>query len=122
MTTTGLFKFILFAAWAGQAASAQPPRETYSAAITEDQLESFAAAVVELSAIERRYAPRLEQAAGAERGQLHERASRRMISAIQQSGISVGTFNRIVAEAEHDQEMSKLVTQMVRQEVARSLH
>ena len=122
MVSFGLLKFILLTAWAGQATTAQPPRETYAAAISEDQLHSFAAAVVELSAIERRYGPRLEQAVSPEREQLHERANRQMVSAIQQSGISIGTFNRIVAEAEHDPEMARLVGQMVRREVARGLN
>ena len=46
---------------------------------------------------------------------LRERASNRMISAVRETGISVGTFNRIVAQTRHDESMARRVEMLVRQ-------
>ena len=100
---------------AAPVASAAPPRENYAAAITLDQLRSFAAAIAKLSEIEQSYRPRLAEAAGAEREMLRDRASNRMISAVRETGISVGTFNRIVAQTRHDESMARRVEMLVRQ-------
>ena len=122
MPTRIILTFLMMALWAGHAAHAGSPRENRSSTITDDQLQSFAAAVMELSAIERRYAPRLQAALGTELDQLHERAGERMISAIQDSGISVSTFNRIVAQADRDEEMADRIDLYVRRQVTGRLH
>ena len=95
-------------------ARALAARERSTTAISGDQVRRFAAAALALTEVEKRYSERLETSGPVDRSALEERIAVRMSDAVAKAGLSIGTFNRIVAQARHDHLLARRISQLVR--------
>lgn len=84
---------------------------------SEDQLEAYAAAVVEVDEIFSDYRPRIQNAESAdEASALREEARSQAIQAVKNEGITVSEYTEINQAARADTELKKKVQDLIRQE------
>lgn len=77
---------------------------------SEQQLEAFAAAAVELDELRREWNPKLEAADnGDQAAEIQRRANMEMAQAVQESGITVDTYNRVAMALQSDEELGAKV-------------
>lgn len=76
----------------------QPPAQ--QAEFSQDQLESFASAVLEVQEIRSKWQAQLQGAENAEKAQeLQAQAGAEMVSAVEEKGLTVETYNAIATAA-----------------------
>lgn len=80
------------------------------AGFSEDQLEAFAVASLEVQAVNEKWMTRIAEAESAEKGQeLREQAIEEMTGAVRNEGLTVEEYNRIYDAAENDPEIAAIV-------------
>lgn len=94
------------------AAAAQPQQ---AVAVSEEQLRSFANAWLDLSRIDRQFAPRMEGASAEQKQALQEEAQATMVAAVERHDLDAPTFNMIAAAAEQDPEMARKIGEYARE-------
>ena len=80
--------------------------DVQGAAYSQEQLESYAAAVMKVQEIDRAWQPKIQQAANEEEAEaMTTEATNEMIGEIQAQGLSVQQYNAITQAAEQDQQL-----------------
>ncbi|MFN3389698.1 MAG: DUF4168 domain-containing protein [Allosphingosinicella sp.] len=96
-------------------ASAPAAQPQQAAAVSDEQLRSFANAWLELSRIDQQFAPRMEGANAEQKQALEAEAQARMAAAVERHDLDAPTFNRIAAAAEQDPEMARKIGEYARE-------
>jgi len=107
--TTALFAAAFAFSTAGmaqqQGAQQQPPQDVD---VSESQLESFAEARTAITEIQQDYSQRLQNANDPEKANaLQQEANEEMISAVQETGLDVESFNTIAMAIQNDPELQQ---------------
>src|SRR3546814_635101 len=85
--------------------SGRPQAGSQGAAYSQEQLESYAAAVMKVQEIDRAWQPKIQQAEDQQQAdQMATEATDEMIGQIEAQGLSVEEYNAITQAAEQDQE------------------
>lgn len=94
---------------AGEPAGVQLAQASYS----EEKLQSFASAAVQIQQIREEYTAEIQQAESEEqRQQLAEEANTEMVGAVESApGISVEEYNEIIEASAEDQELSQRINE-----------
>jgi hypothetical protein len=96
----------------GQAQAEAPAPQDFS----DEQLQAFADAMVDVQQIVREAQPKIEAAKGEQAKQdLRRTAGEDMVEAVQDSGLSVDTYNAIARTARDNPELARRITDMVEQ-------
>ncbi|MDP1873284.1 DUF4168 domain-containing protein [Phenylobacterium sp.] len=86
--------------------AAAPPAAEANAAISDDQVNSFALAMNEISTLNQKYAPQIQGATDdTARTDLQRQAATEMAAAVEKSGISAEQYNQIAQAAQGDAEL-----------------
>ncbi len=94
--------------------AATPPAAA-AAAITDQELKSFAVAALEVKKINDSYRPRYQSAdTPAAKQQVQKEATDKMSAAVAQKGLSVDKYNQIVRVAQADPEVAKQIDDYAR--------
>ena len=114
LITAALLSVGLMSATAhAQDASAPAEAAAQAQNFTDEDLQKFADASQDISAISQDYTQRLQEAEGQEAQQdVRVEANQKMVEAVQQSGLEVDTFNSIGQAIQQDPEMMKRVQEM----------
>lgn len=114
-TTVVAFGLAGAPAYAQQPAAPTPQTSaTPSAAYTDAQLEKFIAASRKVAVISQEYTPRIESTSDQqEREQIFREADEKMVTVVQDEGLSVNEFNGINQALQQDPELEQRVTRML---------
>lgn len=86
---------------------------TFADDIDEQQLEAFVVARAEVQEIQQEYTQRLQATEGNEQAaELQAEAQEKMVSAVENEGLSVQEFNQIADAAQNDPEVREKVQEM----------
>ncbi|HMP61635.1 MAG TPA: DUF4168 domain-containing protein [Phenylobacterium sp.] len=102
---------------AAQAQQAAPPpaqaaTATAGASVSDEKVESFAVAMVQVSQLNETYSAQLQAAADdAARSEIQQRAATEMAQAVEQAGISPEEYNQIAQQAQGDAELRARIGQ-----------
>lgn len=88
------------------------PQQTQQ--FSEQKLESFAEAVIDVNKVSEDFAARLNQ--GGDEDALRQEAQVQMVQAIQDTGLSVQEYNTISAAAQHNPEVAQTVEKHLREQ------
>ena len=106
----------------GGAALAPAPAEAQSQtaqaeSFSDEQLQSFAIAAIEVRDIRDRYVPQIQQAGSdEEKQQLAEQAQQEMIGAVEGTpGISIDRYNAIIQAASQDQALAQRINGIIKE-------
>jgi len=84
--------------------------------LNQEQIQTYAAAASEVQGIREQWVPRIRQAEGNEQqAQLRQQATREMMDAIEQKGLSVQQYNAITKAAQENPELRRRITEQMRQ-------
>jgi len=98
------------------AAKPATPPAAAAAAITDQELKTFAVAALEVKKINDSYRPRYQSAdTPAAKEQVQKEATEKMSAAVEQKGLSVDKYNQIVRVAQADPEVAKQIDGYARQ-------
>jgi len=114
----GLLAGVAFAPLALAQETTQPSEPAIEApAVTEEKLQSFAVAFVEVEKIKQQYTQRLQEAASeTEQQQIQNEAGERMLQAVEATdGISLDEYNQIIQSAQADPNLAQRVTDAIGQ-------
>lgn len=90
-----------------QTADVEPPSRA-APQVTDQQLETFAVAALEVQKINQTYQPKISQAESPEDQKvLYEQATQEMTQAIRDSGMSVEQYNQLTTVVQADPELSQ---------------
>jgi hypothetical protein len=96
-------------------ATLKPPAAQAASSYSDDELKSFAVAVVEVQRINDTYVQKLESAASPEeQQQLRKAASQEMVQAVQKGGLSVDKYKEIMSQAETDPVVAQRVKEHIK--------
>ena len=99
---------------AAQQPQQQRPAPPAASSFDSDQLQSYAAAVVEVQKINEEYLPKLESAESrGEQQKIREEATGMMVEAIKAEGISVETYNKIYKAARADPRFAQRLNRLI---------
>jgi hypothetical protein len=73
--------------------------------VGEQEIRSFALALVELDKIQRQYVPQIQSVEAAERPQFEQEMAEKMVNAVEEQGLDPQTFNAISATAQENPEL-----------------
>ncbi|KPP82269.1 MAG: hypothetical protein HLUCCA04_05915 [Oceanicaulis sp. HLUCCA04] len=91
-------------------AAMQQPAPAESASVTDEQISSFITAAQGVNMIAQTYQPQLEAAEDEEAAMaIQQEAESQMLSAVEQSGLSVEEYNAIAAGLQSDPELAERV-------------
>jgi len=94
------------------AQSVAPPAAATSQDYTDDELKSFAVALVQVHRINDAYLPKLQSAKSAEEQlQVQQTASDEMVQAVQKEGMSVDKYHQILARARTNPEVANRINE-----------
>jgi len=100
---------------AQSSAPATTPPAAAAAAITDQELKSFAVAALEVKKINDSYRPRYQSAeTPAAKEQVQREATEKMSSVVEEKGLSVDKYNQIVRVAQADPEVAKQIDDYAR--------
>lgn len=85
------------------AEQAAPATETIN--VGDQEIRSFALALVEVDKIQRQYAPQIQSAGADERPALEQEVNEKMMTAVEKQGLDPQTFNAISATAKENPEL-----------------
>ena len=92
-----------------QAADAEPPARA-TPQITDQQLQSYAVAALEVEKVNKTYQPMINKAPTREEQKtLYDKAAQEMVEVIRNSGLSVEQYNQITTLVQSNPELSKQV-------------
>lgn len=90
-----------------QTADVEPPSRA-APQVTDQQLETFAVAALEVQKINQTYQPKISQAESPEDQKvLYDKATQEMTQAIRDSGMSVEQYNKLTTVVQSDPELSQ---------------
>jgi hypothetical protein len=96
-------------------AAPKPPAGEVAPSYSDDELKSFAVAVVEVQRINDTYVQKLESAASPEeQQQLRQAASQEMVQAVQKEGMSVDKYKAIMSQAQTDPVVAQRVKEHIK--------
>ncbi|WP_173932183.1 DUF4168 domain-containing protein [Chelativorans sp. Marseille-P2723] len=116
VVAAGLFAGIAFVPAALAQDAGQPVEPAVEApAITDEKLQSFAAAFVEVEAIKQQYTQRLQSAASETAQQeIQNEAGQKMLEAVEATdGISLEEYNQIITSAQSDPAFAQKLTDAI---------
>lgn len=94
----------------------QTQQQTPQASFSDEQLESFAAAVVEVRNVNQEWQQRIQQTQDPQQErQLREEATQKMAEAIEDEGLTVQEYNQITQAARQNPEVYDKVTEYIQQ-------
>jgi Domain of unknown function (DUF4168) len=99
-----------------QAQDVKPQQQspTPPPAFSQQQLESFAAAALQVREIRTRWQPRIQEAESAEKAQeFQKQGTAEMRRAIEARGLTVETFNAIATAARNNPELASRLTKLM---------
>lgn len=98
------------------APAAAQSQSAEAASFSDQQLESFAVAAIEVRDIRNRYVPQIKKAGSQEeKQQLAQKAQSEMQSAVESTpGISVADYNAIIQAASQDKELAQKVNGIIK--------
>jgi hypothetical protein len=98
----------------------QPAPAVDASALSEDKLQSFAVAFVEVSRVTQSYQPQFETAqSDADRERIQMEAGQQMIQAVDAAeGITVDEYNQIIQAAQADPELAQKINGHITQAAA----
>lgn len=99
----------------GPAAQAQDSGSagTFADEVDEQQLEAFVVARAEVQEIQQDYTSRLQSAENDQNAaELQAEAQEKMVSAVEDAGLSVQEFNRIAEAAQNDPEVQEKIQEL----------
>lgn len=99
----------------GSAAQAQEGGSagTFADQVDEQQLEAFVVARAEVQEIQQEYTSRLQSAEDDQRAaELQSEAQEKMVTAVEDEGLSVQEFNQIAEAAQNDPEVQEKLQQL----------
>jgi hypothetical protein len=81
---------------------------------SQDQLESFAVAVVRVDEIGRKWLPQIQSAPDEQAAtELRQQANAEMVEAVEAEGLSADEYNRIYLAAQSDPELNQRIMDMI---------
>lgn len=102
-----------------QGQDAQPRQQqplTQQLEPSQDQLESFASAALEVEQIRSKWLPRIQAADNAEKAQEFQvQASAEMVHAVQDKGLTVETYKAIATAAQDNPELASRIGKLMKQ-------
>ncbi|ANB01638.1 DUF4168 domain-containing protein [Ectothiorhodospira sp. BSL-9] len=104
--------------WGGQEGGAPPPEQQGAMPgadvdLSDDTIDAFVDAFVEVQKVNDDFAQRLENAADAEEAQaLHQEAQEEMVQAVEGTGMNVEEYNEVAMALQNDPELLDQVVQM----------
>ncbi|HEY7496170.1 MAG TPA: DUF4168 domain-containing protein [Candidatus Tectomicrobia bacterium] len=100
-----------------QAQDSTPPQQqqpTQQPELSQSQLESFASAVLQVREIRTKWQSRLQGAENAEKAQeLQTQATAEMVSAVEEKGLTVETYNAIATAARDNPELAVRIAKLM---------
>jgi hypothetical protein len=100
---------------AQSSAPATVPPSAAAAAITDQEIKSFAVAALEVKKINDSYRPRYQAAeTPAAKEQVQKEATEKMSSAVEEEGLSVDKYNQIVRVAQANPDLAKQIDDYAR--------
>jgi Domain of unknown function (DUF4168) len=94
----------------------QKPPATQQLELSQRQLESFAAAVLQVHEIRSKWQPLMQGADSAEKAkELQTQATAEMISAVEAKGLTVETYNAIATAARDNPDLASRITKLIDQ-------
>lgn len=97
-------------------AQQQPQQQAPAQSVSDEQLQVFAVALLEVQKVAQEYSPRIQQSqdqGGAQK--LQEEAQEKMAEAVQAKGLSVEQYNQMANLVESDPAAREKVVQYMRQ-------
>lgn len=92
------------------------PIETPAVSVTDETLQSFAMAFIEVARISQEYQPQLQTAAPEDQERVRMEAGERMVEAVEAvDGISVDEYQQIMAAAQTDPELAQRINAQITQ-------
>jgi hypothetical protein len=92
----------------------QPPAQ--QSEFSQNQLESFASAVLKVQEIRSKWQAQLQGAGNAEKAQeLQAQAGAEMVSAVEEKGLTVETYNAIATAARDNPELAERIGKLLQQ-------
>jgi len=102
-----------------QAQDATPPQQqppTQQLELSQSQLESFASAVLQVREIRSKWQSRMQGAESAEKAQeFQSQAAAEMVSAVEEKGLTVETYNAIATAARDNPELAVRIAKLMEQ-------
>jgi hypothetical protein len=95
------------------AQSEQAPAEPSTAAYSDAELKSFAAAAADVHRINSNYLPKLAEASPGEQRQLEKRALQETTQAVEKQGLTSDKYDEILTAAQSKPEVAKKVEQFL---------
>lgn len=97
-----------------QQGQAQPPAEDIN--VSDQQLQQFADAQVEISSIQQEFSGRLQGVEDPEEAhELQLEANEQMTAAVEDAGLDVESFNQIAMAIQNDPELQQKLTELLEQ-------
>lgn len=107
------------AATAQQQGQQQPPQQQAQPEtidVSDQQLEQFAEAQVEIASIQQDFSARLQEVDDPEKAHdLQLEANEEMTAAVEEAGLDVESFNQIAMSIQNDPELQQKLTEMLEQ-------
>lgn len=84
--------------------------------VSDQQLEQFADAQIEIASIQQDFSGRLQEVEDPEKAQeLQRKANEEMTTAVEDAGLDVESFNQIAMAIQNDPELQQKLTEMLQQ-------
>lgn len=91
-------------------AETETPQATQPAALTEEELQSYAAAALEVQSLIEEWQPQIEAAESPEQAsEIGQQAQSEMVMAVEAEGLSVEEYNQITQLAQTDPELQSRI-------------
>jgi hypothetical protein len=92
----------------------QPPAQQTE--IDPNQIKTFASAAREIQEIRARWAPKMQEAGDAEKAKaLQTQANAEMVSAVEEKGLTVATYNAIATAAQENPQLADKIAKLMEQ-------
>jgi len=105
-----------FPALAQETESTPAPNAPQTMEVSDQQLQQFMDAQIEIAGIQQDYSSRLQQVEQPEKAQeLQRQANQEMTTAVEDAGLDIESFNQIAMSIQNDPELQQELTQMLQQ-------
>jgi len=115
LTLTGTLLFGVHAV-AQESAAPQQQAAPQNIEVSEQQLQQFADAQMDLASIQQEFSARLQEVEDPEKARdIQREANQEMTTAVQDAGLDVESFNQIAMAIQNDPELQQQLTSMLQQ-------
>lgn len=90
-------------------AGSEAPATSQTVNVGDQEIRSFALALVELDKIQRQYTPQIQSAGADERPAIEQEVNEKMMTAVEEQGLDPQTFNAISATAKDNPELEEKI-------------